>query len=67
MRKAEADMRRLQERQALLEAELVTASGDHVTLARLGEDLSVVTGELAAAEEAWLSLAEEAEAAGLTT
>jgi ATP-binding cassette subfamily F protein uup len=67
MRKAEADMRRLQERQALLEADLVTASGDHVTLARLGEDLSVVTGELAAAEEAWLSLAEEAEAAGLTT
>jgi hypothetical protein len=60
-------MRRLQERQATLEAELVGAQGDHVALARVGEDLSVVTGEMADAEESWLALAEEAEALGLTT
>jgi ATP-binding cassette subfamily F protein uup len=67
MRRAESDMRRLQERQATLEAELSAALGDHVALARLGEDLSVVSSEMAAAEESWLSLAEEAEALGLAT
>jgi ATP-binding cassette subfamily F protein uup len=67
MRKAETDMRRLQERQATLEAELAVAQGDHVALARVGEDLSAVTGDMAAAEESWLALAEEAEALGLTT
>ena len=36
-------------------------------LARVGEDLSEVAGELAAAEESWLTLAEEAEGQGLTT
>jgi hypothetical protein len=38
-----------------------------VALARIGKDLSTVGAELAAAEESWLSLAEEAEALGLTT
>ena len=67
MRRADAEMRRLHERQALLEAELAAAQGDHVALARVGEDLSEVAGELAAAEESWLTLAEEAEGQGLTT
>ncbi|MBN2624707.1 MAG: ABC-F family ATP-binding cassette domain-containing protein, partial [Acidimicrobiales bacterium] len=67
MRKAESEMRRLQARQALLEAELAGAQDDHVVLARVGEDLSAVSRELAAAEESWLSLAEEAEALGLAT
>jgi ATP-binding cassette subfamily F protein uup len=67
MRKAEATMGRLRERQAALEAELATAQGDHVALARLGEELSAVTEEMAGAEESWLALAEEAEALGLTT
>jgi ABC transport system ATP-binding/permease protein len=67
MRRADADMRRLQERQAALEAELASAGGDHVTLARIGEDLSAVAAELAAIEESWLDLAEEAESLGLTT
>jgi hypothetical protein len=66
MRRAEADMRRLQERQAVLEAELTAALGDHVALARVGEDLSAVTAELAEAEESWLALADEAEGGGLT-
>ena len=67
MRRADADMRRLQERQSALEAELAGAQGDHVALARVGEDLGAVACELAAAEEAWLVLAEEAEAQGLKT
>ena len=67
MRKADAEMRRLHERQSSLEAELAAAQGDHVVLARVGEDLSAVAAELATVEESWLSLAEEAEAQGLTT
>jgi hypothetical protein len=67
MRRAESDMQRLRERQAMLEAELAAAQDDHVTLARLGEDLAAVAGDLAAAEEAWLAMAEEAESLGLTT
>ena len=59
-------MRRLRERQAALEAELAGARGDHVALASVGEELAVVNGELAAAEERWLALAEEAESLGLT-
>ena len=54
-------MARLHERQAALEADLVAAGADHVALARLGEELSAVTKELATAEESWLALAEEAE------
>ncbi len=66
MRRADADMLRLHERQSALEAELAAAQGDHVALARVGEDLSAVAGELAAVEESWLALAEEAEGQGLT-
>jgi ABC transport system ATP-binding/permease protein len=66
LRRAETEMRRLQERQSALEAELAGARGDHVALASVGEELSVVNGELAAAEEHWLALAEEAESLGLT-
>jgi ATP-binding cassette subfamily F protein uup len=66
LRRAETEMRRLQDRQATLEAELAGARGDHVALANVGEELSVVNGELAAAEERWLALAEEAESLGLT-
>jgi hypothetical protein len=58
---------RLQGRQAVLEAELAAVSGDRVALARVGEDLTGLQAELSAAEEAWLQLAEEAEALGLQT
>lgn len=60
-------MGRLRERQAALEAEMATSQGDHVALARWGEELSAVGEEMAEAEESWLALAEEAEALGLTT
>jgi ABC transport system ATP-binding/permease protein len=66
LRGAETEMRRLQDRQAALEAELAGAMGDHVALASVGEELSVVSRELAAVEEKWLVLAEEAESLGLT-
>jgi hypothetical protein len=65
LRRAEAELLRLQDRQAALEAELAGARGDHVALACVGEELAVVGTELAAAEERWLALAEEAEALGL--
>jgi ATP-binding cassette subfamily F protein uup len=67
MRRADVDVRRLRERRAGLEGELAAAQGDHVALARLGEELSAATAELDAAEESWLALAEEAEAQGLST
>jgi ABC transport system ATP-binding/permease protein len=67
LRRAETEMRRLQDRQAALEAELAGAGSDHVALAGAGEELALVNGELAAAEERWLALAEEAESLGLTT
>jgi len=67
MRKAEAEMARLRERQAGLEAELAAAAGDHRDLARVGEELSALAADLASAEEAWLALATEAEAQGLAT
>ena len=62
MRQVETTMQRLQERQAALEAELAAAGSDHVSLARVGEQLSAVSKLLADAEDAWLMLAEEAEA-----
>ena len=67
MRTAEAEMVRLRERQAGLEAELGAAAGDHRALARVGEELSALAADLASAEEAWLALATEAEAQGLAT
>jgi hypothetical protein len=67
LRRAESEMRRLQDRQAALEAELAGAGSDHVALAGAGEELSLINAELAAAEERWLALAEEAESLGLTT
>jgi hypothetical protein len=67
LRRAETEMRRLQDRQAALEAELAGAGSDHVALAGAGEELALVNSELAAAEERWLALAEEAESLGLAT
>jgi ABC transport system ATP-binding/permease protein len=67
LRRAESEMLRLQDRQAALEAELAGAGSDHVALAGAGEELALVNGELAAAEENWLVLAEEAESLGLAT
>jgi ATP-binding cassette subfamily F protein uup len=67
MRKAETQMSRLRARETALTAELTAAGDDHAVLARVGADLATVGDELAQAEEAWLELAEEAEALGLKT
>jgi hypothetical protein len=44
-----------------LQAELVAVGVDHTELARLGEQLAVGQRRVDAAEERWLSLADEAE------
>jgi hypothetical protein len=41
----------------------LAATVDHIGLARLGRELTEVQANLAAAENRWLALAEEAEAA----
>jgi hypothetical protein len=61
MRQAEAEMRRLQDRHAVLEAEVAAVGPDHVALARVGREMSAVAAELSRAEDTWLALAEEAE------
>jgi ATP-binding cassette subfamily F protein uup len=53
------------QRDALL-ARLSDVGGDHLALAEVGEALAQAEHDLADAEERWLSLAAEAEAAGLT-
>jgi ATP-binding cassette subfamily F protein uup len=67
LRRAEAQLVALQQRQAGLEAQLAEVADDHEALARVGEELAGLHAELSAAEEAWLALAEEAEASGLRT
>lgn len=46
-----------------LDAQLAASSTDHEALARLGAELATVGAELGEAEERWLELAAEAEAA----
>jgi ATP-binding cassette subfamily F protein uup len=67
LRRSQADLEKLRAQQSTLTAQLATVSDDHAKLAEVGERLSAVGAELAAAEEAWLALAEEAEAQGLAT
>ena len=60
LREAEKQVSRLERQRATL-TESLTATTDYLELNRLGEQLSAVQSELYAAEEQWLSLAEEAE------
>ena len=62
LREAERDMTRLARRKD----ELITSlagTADHLVLARLGRELTEVQADLNVAENRWLALAEEAEAA----
>ncbi len=61
MKRAESDMKALERRHAALEAELAGAGTDHAALARIGAEMAQVGADMAAAEDAWLALAEEAE------
>ena len=58
---AERDLTKAAERRERIAADLEEALGDHRRLAELGRDLAAATGAVAAAEERWLALAEEAE------
>jgi ABC transport system ATP-binding/permease protein len=58
---AEREVTTLEARRDELVAEMGAAGTDHVALARIGEALAEVQHDLAAAEERWLALLEEAE------
>jgi ABC transport system ATP-binding/permease protein len=60
LREAEKDVARLQ-RQRDKVVEALTTSGNHVEMARLGQELASAQSALVEAEETWLTLAEEAE------
>jgi ABC transport system ATP-binding/permease protein len=62
LRELDKELARLQRRRDQLNEALV-ATADHVELTRLGTELTDVQGNLDEAEERWLALAEEAEAA----
>ena len=64
MKEADKAITRLTRRREALEAELAekASTAAHTELSELGAQLATVNAELAAAEESWLALAEEAEA-----
>lgn len=61
MKEAENKMGRLTRRRESITEELAGGATDHVQMAELGRELAEVEAELAATEEAWLELAEEAD------
>jgi DNA-binding HxlR family transcriptional regulator len=65
MKEADKEVVKLGKRRVVLEEALAdrAATADHTELTALGADLAVVLAALEAAEEQWLALAEEAEAA----
>jgi len=64
LKQAEKDIARLDRSRADLEGQVAAAASanDHATLRRLGDELSSVQRDLAAAEEQWLAVSEELEA-----
>jgi ATP-binding cassette subfamily F protein uup len=63
LREAEKDLTRLtRQRDGIIES--LTATRDHVEMTRLGDELAVIQAALEKAEDAWLTLAEEAESGG---
>ena len=64
LRNAERDVARLTERRDELSTAMSTAGAGHEALAEIGTELAAVQAELDAAEERWLSLAEEADGVG---
>ena len=66
LKQADKQTAALRDRHDALEAELTMLGDDRVALARVGEELAELQAQLAAAEEAWLALAEEAEELGVS-
>ncbi len=65
MRAAERDMAAAQLEHDRLSAAVADPAIDHVARARFGDELSTIVERLSRAEEAWLTLASEAETRGL--
>ena len=64
VRQADKELARHERRRQQLEAELATVAGDdHEAMARIGAELAEVGELVAAAEESWLELTDEAERA----
>ncbi len=63
LKQVDKDLAVAHRRQAKLEGELTAAGTDHAVLARIGAEMTVVAAQVSAAEESWLALSEEAEAA----
>jgi ATP-binding cassette subfamily F protein uup len=63
MKEADKQIAKLTKQRDRLHRELTEAGADHVELARIGSEEAAVSRELAAAEESWIALAEEAESA----
>ena len=63
MKDAERQIAKLSKRRDRLHGELAEAGTDHVELARIGTEEAAVSRELAAIEDRWMELAEEAESA----
>lgn len=55
------------EKKNKLERELTSAGGDHIELARVSAELAVAQTAVDKAEEAWLTIAAEAEAQGISS
>ena len=62
---AERDLEAAMSRREAVMAELATVGSDHGALARIGGELADAEEAVAAIEEQWLALGDEAEAAGL--
>jgi hypothetical protein len=63
MKQVDKELAALNRRHAALEAELAASGTDHEVLRRVGGEMAEVSTAVAAAEERWLALAEEAESA----
>jgi hypothetical protein len=63
IKQVDKELAALARRHDRLEAELQGAGADHAALARIGAEMAEVAAAVAEAEERWLALSEEAEAA----
>jgi predicted nucleic acid-binding Zn-ribbon protein len=61
MKEAEGRIRRLERRREEITGELAAGTADHRRMADLGSELATTEADLAAAEEEWLHLADEAD------
>jgi ATP-binding cassette subfamily F protein uup len=61
IKQVDKELAALHRRHDKLEADLVAAATEHDELRRIGAELAEVSAQLSAAEERWLTLAEEAE------